>query len=229
MGGRSGGGGRSSRGRASPSVAKQKLPKAKETLRVLPGVDKAYLAREMKKQGLSPKKIRDAMGATKGVKIVVTKAGKGKIYVSINSGMYNMQRVLVRTKRGKYIKNEFFGTFNTGTGLGAKIFARQVKMASKLGYSKIKTHAAGYKDGFFNGYTTWAKLGYNGRISASQKSLLPQQHQGANTIHQLRKMKGGMAAWKEHGSDFQGTFNLAKGSRSRKVLAAYLRNLRNGG
>lgn len=227
MGGRSGGGGRSSRGRASPAAA-QKKPKAKDTIRLLGHVDRKIAAAELKRHGLSVKKLRDAIGATKGSKLVITDAGGGVIKVQVTTAAYKLERTLVMSKtKGKYIKNEFFQAFKTKTGIGAKIFARQVKKASKLGYTRIVTDAAGRKGSNYNGYYTWARFGYNSRLGTHKYSL-PAPYNTAKTIQGVMRMKGGREAWKEHGGMFYGTFDLRKGSKSRKILSAYLKEQKNG-
>lgn len=224
MGRGGGGGGRAARGRAT--TAKQ--PPSTAGLLGLGDIDKKALVNEMTAQGLTGQKIKQVIGATKDANVRVYMVGKGEITVQVRTPNYTMMRTLKRAPDGsKYIKNDSFYATTKGTGLGTKIFARQVKQASKNGYTKIVTDAAGRKGTSENGYYTWARLGYNGGIQQAARAALPAKFRKAKDIQHLMRMKGGPEAWKEHGTAFSGTFDLKKGSRSRRVLAAYLKEKRN--
>lgn len=73
----------------------------------------------------------------------------------------------------KFIKNEILVIKKEGRGgLGAQIFSSEVENAKKLGYSYIKTHAAGNYGSLMNGYYTWPLFGYDQDVKELRGSLL---------------------------------------------------------
>lgn len=108
-----------------------------------------------------------------------------------------------------------------GNGIGVRALATQVDTAVRLGFKEIHTNCAGNKGSDYNGYYTWARLGYDGPIPDEFRPRLPAEYRQAKTIHQLFAMRGGPEAWKEHGGDWDGEFDLSGGSHSRAILRAY--------
>jgi hypothetical protein len=187
----------------------------------LSDIDKKALVAEMTAQGLTGAKIKQVIGATKDAQVRVYMVGKGEI-TSVRTPNYTMMRTLKRASDGtKYIKNDSFYMTSKGTGLGTKIFARQVKQASKAGYSKIVTDAAGRKGMSDNGYYTWARLGYNAPLSAADRSALPKKFRKAKDIQQLMAMKGGKemeGTWLHVSRHFRLKERLPLPPRTRRVL-----------
>ncbi len=97
------------------------------------------------------------------------------------------------------------------------VIQNQVSNARRLGVKELTVTAAGAKGDTFNGYTTWAKLGFNGAIGRP----LPARFKGAKDLNDLHRMKGGAEWWKENGSTFNGTFDLGRGSKQVKFLNDY--------
>ena len=112
-------------------------------------------------------------------------------------------------------------------GKGAELFNNQVKEARKAGYDQIRTQAAGYKGGTYNGYYTWARLGYiptgNGSL-ASVRNIKNITGVDYGNFQTMMRTSSGIKAWKEHGTAFSGIFDLKKGSESLKTLNNYLKN-----
>lgn len=133
-------------------------------------------------------------------------------------------RIVYKDENGVYMNNDDLHAGTTGQGTGTKIFALQVKTAIRLGIPEIHTEAAGGPNGSKNGYYTWARLGY--RIP-----LHPQLRQAAKaagfgdvpSTQELMAKPGGKQWWKANGGDDHGVFDLRKGSTSRKMLSAYLK------
>lgn len=152
--------------------------------------------------------------------------GTGKFYAAVHHPeITTMERSVFKNKRGEaIIKNEFFKASVSGTGLGQKIFGQQVENATRLGFKAIKTEAV--RGEGFNGYSTWAKFGYNAKLTAEVRGKLPEGLKGARSIHELRQTAAGAAWWDKHGDSTSMRFNLAPGSRSQKILRDYLANSR---
>jgi len=121
--------------------------------------------------------------------------------------------------REKIVYNESIeiGSKYRGSGIGADIFSQQVQEASAAGFSKIKTDAS--RQPGYNGYYTWARLGYDGPIPKSVRDKFP----GVSRVSELMRTPEGRSAWKEHGDTFAGEFDLKPGSQSRRVLDAYMK------
>lgn len=152
-----------------------------------------------------------------------------RVLVNINDNGINMTRRI--NIKDKTINNDFF-TINPNSkykGQGAKIFESQVKTAQKAGYNQIKTEAAGSKgDGNYNGYYTWARLGYMPRNDYNNQVLVRNIKNATGVdygnFQTMMRTTSGIKAWKEHGSAFTGVFDLKKGSESMKTLNNYLKN-----
>ena len=70
-------------------------------------------------------------------------------------------------------------------------------------------------------------MGYDGNLSEGHKRAIllgtrDLKFLKARTIQDLYAMPGGREAWEEHGSGLAVTFDLTPGSRSMKILGAYL-------
>jgi hypothetical protein len=74
-----------------------------------------------------------------------------------------------------------------------------------------------------NGYYTWARLGYDGKIPHEVQSVLPDDYASARSVQELMARPGGAQWWRERGTSWQGTFDLTPGSRSHQILDAYLK------
>ncbi len=153
---------------------------------------------------------------------------KNAILITSKSATHRADRDIYFQGNDLVINNELFEVSKEeqGKGLGTSMFVDQVRQAKAMGVDYIKTHAA-RKDSddpeeAMNGYYTWPRLGYDGDLG-SQKSKLPEQFRTAQTIQDLYAMPGGKEWWREHGESIDLKFDLANGSRSMKVLEAYLK------
>jgi len=150
----------------------------------------------------------------------------GKVNVDIKGMDIVMTRVI--NTNDKSIYNAYFSIPKDSKfkGQGAQIFANQVKAAQKAGYDKINVNAAGSKnDRFYNGYYTWARLGYKpNRSMDAVASIISKTGRNYGTWETMMKSKQGVADWKEYGAGWSGSFDLKKGSYSDKALKDYLKS-----
>lgn len=137
-----------------------------------------------------------------------------------------------------------------GKGLGLQIFADEVRHASALGLTQIRTGAAGnYYDGFvrgdgYIGYYVWPRMGYDAKLKPihttrlqAQMSIdpenyrsgkkinfpLPESAQKATTLQELMQSGSqGRDWWKYNGSEISVIFDLKPGSASMQILDRYL-------
>jgi hypothetical protein len=109
-----------------------------------------------------------------------------------------------------------------GCGAGLRIFRRQVTTALALGIRRIEVVAGRRADE--NGYYTWPRFGFEGKLPARLRRALPADLERARTVLDLMECDRGLAWWYEHGATIRATFDLAAGSRSRAAWDRYLRN-----
>ena len=145
------------------------------------------------------------------------------IHIWGKDGAYSMTRTLKKRLDGSdtvFMENDFFKTIDNRKGLGAKLFADQVDRCREAGIERIETVAA-RGSGEYVGYKVWPKLGYDGKLSDSALSELPQEFRTAKTIQELYRMPGGVDAWDKFGQSIHLTFDLRDGSQSMDRLNKY--------
>lgn len=106
---------------------------------------------------------------------------------------------------------------------GTDLLKMQVKEASKQGYKTIKTEAFRDEDGEYNGYYTWARLGYIPKKQPSKQIEDFNKKYGTNakTLQDLMATKEGRDFWKKNGETFNGEFDLSPNSYSMNTLKNY--------
>lgn len=114
-----------------------------------------------------------------------------------------------------------------GKGKGTEIFSNQVAQFREKGYQFLETTA--HRDEIYNGYYTWAMLGYKmtDRVSLNQfktliKSSPNPRIQKCKDLSQLVSFKEGAEFWRKEGFTFSGVFDLREGSSSMKLLNNYI-------
>ena len=153
-------------------------------------------------------------------------ASDGELYielrdpVSATCGYYYLRR----TKSAVVLRNEGFCIGLQAMrrqGLGLQMFYRQARNAALLGVDRIETIAGRKNDE--NGYYAWPRYGFQGRLPASVRHLLPLGWDDAQTVLDLMWFEEGRDWWREHGETIPVRFDLTYRSRSRRVLMRYVR------
>jgi hypothetical protein len=177
-------------------------------------------------------------GALPGSKIELQMEGS-RMHLYVEHPLYRAHRVVFRDRNGILtMKNEAFALKDhaqRGRGIGTRVFARQVDGVAKLGIKSIKTYAiredASNPSDSFNGYYTWARLGYNATLRLRDKHKLLDSHNSALaalgahntvTLHELFHMSGGREHWRKHGDTIDMRFDPTPGSPHRQRLDKYL-------
>lgn len=108
---------------------------------------------------------------------------------------------------------------------GLAAFVQVVKAARVLGFQRFDLTAA--KEGGFNGYYSWPRMGCEGQIASDLfGKLLPQfrrQLGESRSLRDLFELPGGPAEWRRVGSDTYCWFVTVDGSRCMDALAEYIR------
>src|SRR5262245_32844279 len=135
--------------------------------------------------------------------------GQGITVQAFGKEIGNMNRVIFR-RDGQLIifNNQIQKASGVGPGFAKRSLELQKRAARRLGVSRIEAVATGGYRQVHNGYYTLPRLGYNGNLKASWLSNAPKRLQGAITIQQLFKRKGGAEWWRRHGRSFDAYINL---------------------
>lgn len=198
------------------------------------------LARKLFGKNVSGDQIAVMTGATPFMKGGTVEIGirDGQLQVDIShraiSKKDGMTRRIYRDNKGRLvIYNDAFYLNKSyqGKGIGTQSFASQAKAAQKEKVSHIRTFALrnDSKTDPSIGYRVWANLGYDGVLPVSVVNIirgrnpLALPHQIPQTVQELYSKRGGKALWKEKGGSINMVFSLSQGSKSMKVLDAYLR------
>jgi hypothetical protein len=173
------------------------------------------------------------VGAPDGTKVKVVRGGPGNtLEITLRGeGLFAMRKV-TRTKDGRLVMvNDLFKIEETGTGLGSQVFFDQVDACVAAGFDEIRCDAAGGPGEIFNGFYTWPRMGYDHslvKVNKDDELLVAvardarKQFPGVKSVLDLMASPGGREWWKQNGCFLDGCqFDLAEGSRSRQVLAAY--------
>jgi len=147
----------------------------------------------------------------------------GAVQLDVSSQGLRAHRSISRLANGKIVarNNSFFIDNNSPhRGRGAELLSNQIQALRAIGAKKMSTFGIGsfQNSGRTNGYYTWPRLGYDGKIDPDDFAKLPREHQEAmgssRSIRDLFDLPGGKEAWELHGSAMDYEFDLTDGSRS---------------
>lgn len=164
---------------------------------------------------------------TENNKINYVKVGKfegtGNLEVKIKSKDYDIHRVFLFNE--KNLVNLSMDVKAKGQGIGTKLLNNSVQtLLDSKTLDRIQTEAAGAFEQKYNGYYTWAKLGYNHIDPEEFKDLVKDSpfKDTKDLTELIYKTEGGEKWWKENGETFQGQFDLKSNSRSVGILNKYI-------
>lgn len=119
-----------------------------------------------------------------------------------------------------------------GQGKGSDIFYNQIKSFKEKGYEDVITEAA--KSEIYNGYYTWARLGYDFSRGSDETEFLnlinsssDKDIRGVGSLQELMTFDKGRKFWKDNGFAFSGTMSLLDGSKSMFILNKYMEEKKN--
>ncbi len=161
-----------------------------------------------------------------------------EIKTNSNKGLgneFNMIRTI--DYNNKSIYNNVISLGENSKYNGTEIFKSQIDEATKQGYKKIETTASGEGNemttrvakGQFNGYYTWARLGYVPDKEYETEighviSIFNDEHGlDVKNLQELMLTPEGREFWAKFGRSWEGTFDLSEGSYSQKTLADYVK------
>lgn len=181
------------------------------------------------------------------VGVVFENASKGYIEIEAAFGKASMQRKLsfqIHENRfiwGKMHNDTLYLKSLSGQGIGADIFANQVRLLSREGITGIDMTASGagknyLKAGFpgeagLNGHYTWVRFGADSWVGKAELKIIKKLATKANFdlkdikyYSDFMKTSEGRQFWKDWGFNVDLHFSLTPDSQSMKVFDAYLRS-----
>lgn len=146
--------------------------------------------------------------------------------IAKNADLYEdtMQRVLQLIDNKLVLENEYqvLQKSQRGQGLAAWALAHQVQAAQQLGVAYIHTFAAGSpRNQSYNGYYTWARLGFSKHFDEGDWGLFPNL-KDLEELADLMTTPEGQKWWKQHGWSEKLKFDLSANGKSLKILTDYL-------
>lgn len=170
-------------------------------------------------------------GSIPGTDVKIISANPAYVSFDLRHSMVTTwQRSLYTRQDGTLeVHNDMFFARDEGTGFGITAFSEQVRSSVDLGISVITTLAGrsgtldrhGRSSGM-NGYYTWARFGYDAKLTDGFRRTLPSEFSEAKTVQDLMTTERGREFWKQNGYQTNMTFDCTPESRSFKVLNAYL-------
>lgn len=170
------------------------------------------------------------VGALDGSTIKVEEWGDGLRFVVKNPLVTQQIRTLSRDWAGRaFMHNEIFRTNRTAPkGIGLKSFATQAYHAERFGVAYIETEAVGnYASsrktiGRWNGYYSWARMGYNAPLDEDDWEKFPMTFRGIRDLNSLMEQENGWLVWLYLGRSKDMVFDLDQDTPSWRILRKYL-------
>jgi hypothetical protein len=158
-------------------------------------------------------------GARLGDQVFVTELGSEGVQIWVKG---NIERNFEVERQGNGVVLHDHITRNMAektSGSGRDLIQGFDNMRA-MGITKLVATAA--RGPTLNGYITWARLGFTGKIPERLRADVHAQFGSkVNRVEHLMAQKGGAAWWKQNGDDWEATFNFGKGSHSMKKLNEY--------
>ena len=192
----------------------------------------ASMGKRFLNRHLTSESIAKMAGAPPGASVLIEEYGAGGRFTVTSrtkEGYYSQRNIDLRSK---VITNEESKVPEEmrGSGAGTKILVRQVEEARAMGMLRIETYAAGTgsrekgkgKSGIYNGYYSWLRMGFMpvDKRGYPKQTLMTTEGHKVN-LFKMMSTKIGRDYWRDHGSSFDGVFDLNPKSISSRVLSAY--------
>jgi len=170
--------------------------------------------------------LADLTGAPDGARVSIQPLG-GALTMTIQHPWYSEPsvRTIQKNASGELVLTNSLLHLRPDTppGAGTRILAHQVRAASEMGLHHIQAPVSGsFNDDHYNGYYTFPRLGFDFRLSSADRAYFQGRGFNVERVSDLMQTPEGREAWKRDGAGAGMTFDLADGSRSRRVLAAYV-------
>jgi hypothetical protein len=184
------------------------------------------VARELFGRRLQPWEYAGLAGAPDDALVEVGTLGRW-LYLELSGPpeqAYRAFQLVLRVGRSLVVANDGFHIFRKrqqGRGLGIGVFARQLDHARRLGICRIET-VAGRRSNE-NGYYTWPRFGFDGRLPPSIRESLPAGLNHCQSVLDVMDREAGRDWWRAHGISMPVTFDVTSRSRSWVVFRRYLR------
>jgi hypothetical protein len=146
------------------------------------------------------------------------------VRININSVEVSNLQVVVYPAN-KYLENQFIRARKHSGGIGARWVKAQSAAAAAMDFKRMiaEAYRADDHSGDWTGYVVWVKYGYLMQVSskADFDRFLTQHSRSETTLHELISVAEGLKLWIAEGFSWDAEFDLASGSESNRILAAY--------
>jgi hypothetical protein len=212
----------------SPMALRPWTAQSRAAVAFLPGEHNAAqrVARRLFGRALCPREYAGLAGAPDNATVEVG-ASDGRLYLELGdpvAAMYRGYYYLYGRRAAIVLLNDGFCIHLRAMrrqGLGLQMFYRQARNAAARGVDWIELLAGRCRDE--NGYYSWPRYGFDCLLPASIRRRLPVGLEESRTLLDVMSCEKGREWWREYGAAARVRFDLARGSRSRRTLAEYLR------
>jgi hypothetical protein len=202
---------------------------SRATVAFLPGEHEAAdrLSQRLFGRTLRRREYAGLAGAPDDAKVEVG-ASDGRLYIEIDdpvAAAYRGYYYVYCRKAAIVLLNDGFGICLRAMrrrGLGLQMFFRQVRNAAARGVGWIDALAGRRREE--NGYYTWPRYGFACPLPAPLRRRLPAGLEHSHTLLDVMSCEEGRRWWQQYGTTVRVRFDLARGSRSRRTLAEYVRS-----
>ncbi|MEN6405384.1 MAG: hypothetical protein ABFC77_02825 [Thermoguttaceae bacterium] len=184
------------------------------------------IARRLFGRAIPPSRYAGLAGAPDDARVTVGVSG-GRLYLEMHdptAAAYCGYYYLYSKKSAVVLLNDGF-CINVGRlrgcGLGLQMFYRQVRNAARIGVDWMEAMAG--RSDRENGYYSWPRYGWDGRLPRGVRRQLPVDLKKFRTLLELMSCEEGRTWWRTHGAAVFVRFDLTRGSRSHRTLVEYLR------
>lgn len=165
--------------------------------------------------------------------VVTTRDGPfSSAVISAEGEGISSRRVIVRADDGPVLVGLRLFLSGPLKGRGADLFQDMAGTCTALGIRRILATAAGDVSSWMNGYYTWPRLGFDGRIPDGPWRKMPQHLRDlcgpGRQVMGLMVLAEGRSWWREHGSVMDVWFDTRPESPHHLILRQYLRERTDG-
>jgi uncharacterized coiled-coil protein SlyX len=201
------------------AAAQEALSRAKGEIPVKYGKDAQKMLTKIFGRELTNQEIISMVGIPGGGQgeIHIVAEGLNSVTVDFNSPTASASFSLSRIRGQIYHTDSYIRNLGERTTTSGVQVLDGFKALMDAGVTKMTATAA--RGRYYNGYITWAKLGFTGPIPESVIGAARAQFgPGIKNVEQIMQLPGGPAWWQANGDSWDATFDFTPGSYSRSVF-----------
>lgn len=166
-------------------------------------------------------------GAPEGSMIEISKRYGDPTIQIANEKIADFYCTIIKSRQGKpilYIESLGIKKTNQQMGIATDILKMQIQECRNNGFEAIKCYAMRLDEAEYNGYYTWARLGFDAELIPQEQKELEKELGKVETIQDIMKTEKGRQWWKLNGWSFDAKFDLSDNSVSMIAFSEYLKS-----